>query len=122
MLCHQYKNNFITLKNKLSCRLLKSILSEHEVKNIMVSLWEDLVVVPIDKAANNVAFIGKHFFALSIIKQQNFDCHLSNQDGNNNYTFVTIKTKDQIIKEKMLLLPNHEINSSNNMQDLPVMY
>ena len=50
----------------------------------MFSLKEDFVIVPIDKAANNVAFICKHFYALTIKKELNLDCHLSNQDDNIN--------------------------------------
>ena len=77
-----------TLKNNITCRSVKSIFSEPEVKKTMFSLKEDFVIVPIDKAANNVAFICKHFYALTIIKELNLDCHLSNQDDNNTYTFI----------------------------------
>ena len=55
-----------TLKNEITCRSVKSIFSEHEVKSTMFSLTEDFVIVPIDKAANNMAFICKHFYALTI--------------------------------------------------------
>ena len=88
----------------------------------MFSLKEDFVIVPIDKAANNKPFIGKHFYALTIIKELNLDCHLSNQDDSNTYTFINNKTKDQIIKEPKLYLSKHKINLANNMQDLPVTY
>ena len=76
------KNN-CTLKNRITCRSVKSIFSEHEVKDTFFSLKEDFVIVPIDKAANNVDFICKHFYALTIIKELNLDCHSSNQDDNN---------------------------------------
>ena len=111
-----------TLKNKITCRSVKSIFSEHEVKNTLFSLKEDFVIVPIEKAANNVDFICKHFYALTIIKELNLDCHWSNQDDNNTYAFINNKTKDQIIKEHKLYLSKHKINLDNNMQDLPVMY
>ena len=88
----------------------------------MFSLKEDSMIVPIDKAANNLAFIYKHFDALTIIKELNLDCNLSNQDDNNTCTFINNKTKDQIIKEHMYYLCKHKINLSNNMQNLPVMY
>ena len=89
----------------------------------MFSLKEDFVIVLIDKEANSVAFIYKHFYALTIIKELNLDCYLSNQDDDNNtYTFINNKTKDQIIKEHKLYLSKHKINLPNNMQDLPVMY
>ena len=57
------------------------------------------MIVPIDKAVNNMAFICKNFYTLTIIKELNLDCHLSNQDDNNTYTFINNKTKDQIIKD-----------------------
>ena len=88
-----------TLKSKITCRSVKSIFSEYEVKNTLFSLKEYFVIVPIDKAANNVAFICKHFYALTIIKELNLDCHLLNQDGNNTYTFINNKTKNHIINE-----------------------
>ena len=65
-----------TLKNKITCRSVKSIFSEHEVKNILFSLTEGFMIVPIDKAANNVALICKHFCTLTIIKELNLDCHV----------------------------------------------
>ena len=40
-----------TLKNKITCRSVKSIFREHEAKNTMFSPREDFVIVPIDKAA-----------------------------------------------------------------------
>ena len=107
---------------KITCRSVKSIFSGHEVKNIAFSFKKDFVIVPIDKAANNVGFICKHFYILTIIKELNLDCNLSNQDNNNTYTFINNKTKDQIIKEHKLYLSEHKINLANNMQDLPVMY
>ena len=83
----------------------------------MFSLKEDFVFVPIDKAANNVAFICKHSYTLTIIKELNLDCYLSNQDDNNTCTFI----KDQIIKEHKLYLSKNKINLANNMQDLPLL-
>ena len=111
-----------TLQNKITCRSVKSIFSEHEIKDTMFSLKEDFVIVPVDKAANNFPFICKYFYALTIIKELNLDCHISNQDGNNTCTFISNKTKDQIIKEHKLNLSKHKINLANNMQHLPVMY
>ena len=83
-----------TLQNKITCRLVTFIFSTHEVKNSMFSLKEDFVIVLIDKAANNVAFICKHFYGLTIIKELNLGCHLSNQENSNTYTFINNKTKD----------------------------
>ena len=59
---------------------------------MLFSLKKDFVIVPIDKAANNVAFICKNFYPLTIIKELNLDCHLSNPDYNNIYTSIDNKT------------------------------
>ena len=79
---------------------------------------ENLVFVSIDKAANNVAFICKHIYALTIIKELNIDCHLSNQEDNKTYTFINNETNDQRIKEHKFYLSKQKINLTNNMQDL----
>ena len=96
-----------TLKNNITCKSVKSIFSEPKVKNIMFSLKEDFLIVPIDNAANNVAFICKHSYALTIIKELNIASHISNQDDNKTYTFINNKTKDQIIKEHNLYFSKH---------------
>ena len=83
-----------TIKNKISCGPVKSIFSEHNVKNTLLSLNKEFVIVPIDKAANDVTFICKYFYVLTIIKELNPDCHLSNQYDSNTYTFINNKTKD----------------------------
>ena len=59
----------------------------------MLPLKRDFVVVPLEKAANNVAFICQHFSAFTIITELDLDCHLSNQDENNNYAFINNKLK-----------------------------
>ena len=35
----------------------------HEIKSTIISLKKDFLIVPIDMAANNSAFIWKHFYA-----------------------------------------------------------
>ena len=110
-----------TLKSKITSRSVKPIFSEYEIKNTLLSLKEVFVIVPFDKAANNVALISKHFYDLTFIKELNFDCHLSKQDDNKICTFIKKKTKVQIIKEHKLYFSKYKINLPNNMQDLPVM-
>ena len=57
-----------TLKNKITCRSVKSLFSDHEDKHTLFSLKEGFVIVPIDKAGNNMAFICKHSYALTVLK------------------------------------------------------
>ena len=75
----------------------------------MFSLKEEFLIVPVDKAANNVAFICKHLYTLTSIKELNLDRHLSNQDDHSTYTFINNKTKDQIIKEHKLYVSKQKL-------------
>ena len=61
----------------------------------MSSIKAEIVIVPTDKAANNMAFIRKHLYALAIIKELNSDCPLFNR-SDDTYDFIIIKTKDTI--------------------------
>ena len=88
----------------------------------MFSFRDDFLIVPVDETANNVPFIGKHFHDVTTIKDLNRDCHLSNQDDNNTYAFMNNKTNDQIIEEHKLYLSKREIDLTNKMQGLTVMY
>ena len=54
---------------KTISKSIKSIFNKHELKNTMFPVQEDCQIVPIDKAAKHVAFIGKHFYALNISKK-----------------------------------------------------
>ena len=48
---------------------LKSIFEDVEVQNCLSNLQDRYVMVPIDKAANNVAFICKRFYVYVIMKE-----------------------------------------------------
>ena len=61
----------------------------------MSSLKAEIVIVLIDKAANNMAFICKHLYALT--KELNLHCHLLNT-SDDTYDFINVKTKDIIVK------------------------
>ena len=84
-----------TLLNEILCRSVKPIFCEHGDKNTMSSLKAEIVIVPIDKAANNMAFICKHLYALT--KELNLDFHLLNT-SDDTYDFINIKTKNIIVK------------------------
>ena len=101
-----------TLKSNLKCKSVNSIFNECEVKNAMLSLKEDFVIIPLIKTANNVDFFC---IVLTIIKGLNFNCHLSNQNDSNTCTFINKKAKGHIIKEYKLYLSKHKNDLTNNI-------
>ena len=54
--------------------VLEKFLKTMKLKTLMFFLKKDFVIVAIDKAANDVIFICKHFYVSTIIKEVNYDC------------------------------------------------
>ena len=62
--CHvmsSVNEKFYIFKNNLTCRSVKSIFSKHEVKNIMLSLKEYFVILPIYYKCDSSHLIFNHF-------------------------------------------------------------
>ena len=57
------------LKNKFKFSRVKQVLRDPEVVSYLNILQEQYVVCPIDKAANNIAFICKKYYVQVLIKE-----------------------------------------------------
>ena len=108
------------LKNKIKTKPIKSIFKDYAVKKQLNHLKESFVIVPIDKATNNIAFICKHFYAKVLVKELDF----SNPNNCDNSTYHQIHNfdKKQIIKEHKTFLSKLKIELKQNMENLPLMY
>ena len=105
------------LKNKIKTKPIKSIFKDYAVKKQLNHLKESFVIVPIDKATNNIAFICKHFYAKVLVKELDF----SNPNNCDNSTYHQVDKK-QIIKEHKTFLSKLKIELKQNMENLPLMY
>ena len=57
------------LKNKFKHNTVKPFLKDTAVKTALSDLHNNFVLAPIDKAANNVSFICKRFYAETLLKE-----------------------------------------------------
>ena len=115
------------IKNKISHRISKlkyfmkskvnCVFKDKDVVQCLTSLQNKYVIVPADKAPNNMVFICKNYY---------IDC-LKNELGltggtlNNTYTPVTF-TKREIINNQTSVLETFGIEIPNEDHDLPSMY
>ena len=87
----------------------------------MKRLQNDFVIVPIDKAANNIAFICKQHYAEIIFSELNYSQILSNASPSDTYEFIT-KSSSDIIQEHRSILSKHDLKMEEGMDCLPSMY
>ena len=57
------------LKNNIKSTYINKISNKSKVKVELEKLKNDFVIVPIDKVANNIAFISKQLYAKIIVKE-----------------------------------------------------
>ena len=93
------------------------VLEDRNAKKCLSKLQEKYVIVPIDKASNNVAFICKRFYA-------NILCDELGMTGSVSSTYTQVnQSLEEIIKEHCSKLKNHfKLTTDENMQTLPDIY
>lgn len=100
------------MKSKVSC-----VLKEKDVVTCLTSLQNKYVIVPADKAPNNVVFVCKNYYIDCLIKELG----IYDNSVNNTYTPVNF-TKSEIINNQSSVLSSFGIKISKEDRDLPSMY
>ena len=104
--------------NNRKVRKKSSILQNTTSKNCLSDLQSKYVLVPIDKAANNVAFICKRFYAEVLLKELGIL-----GTSTSTYTKIEDKTPDEIVTQHQSELKNQfNISVSKDMLTLPDIY
>ena len=106
-----------TLKNRLKPEKTKPTLHDPEVKTYLELLHRRFVVVPIDKAANNFAFVCKRFY----ISQLFSEVGLYNAKSNPTYLHIN-KNKEEIINDNIKFCEKFGLNATDKEKSLPIMY
>ena len=106
------------LRNRNKQHYTQSVLKNVNVKNCLEDLQDKYVIVPIDKASNNVAFICKRFYATVLLKELG----LMGQ-SNTTYTQVHDGDIESVVSTHCTELKNKfNITVSNGMRSLPDIY
>ena len=108
-----------TLKTRITPRNTCSVLKDNNADENLKFLQSKFVIVPIDKAANNIAFICKQFYA-SVIANE-LDLYKENINSPT-YDLVSNININNIINEHKTYLNNMKINLCENMEVLPLIY
>ena len=94
-----------------------SIFKDPEVSKDLAYLHEKYVVVPADKAQNNIVFVCKKHYIDCLIQELGID----NSLGNPTYTPTTL-TKKEILDNHMSVLCSFGISTKVDELDLPSLY
>lgn len=115
-LCEHVDNKISILKRRIHPRKVQRTLNDSEVKKYLTDLQQQYVMVPIDKADNNVAFICKRYYIEVIAKelgllgsQSSTYEHISNTNPNDivsNHRTELYSHFNMTIPEEMHTLPD----------------
>ena len=104
------------LKNKIRPTITKQILKDPEVKKDLEKLHRRFVIVPIDKASNNYAFICKSFYVSKLLDEVGVN-------GNLNPTYSKTNEKiEDLIENNVNLCKRFDLNVNPKQHTLPIMY
>ena len=109
-------NKIANLKRKMKPQKTNPVLKQPEIINCLNELHKKFVLVPIDKAANNIAVICKKHYVEVILKEIGLS-------GNPTDTYKeSPKDKEEIIFENLQYLDRLKLKSEEKDKELPVMY
>ena len=95
----------------------RSIFKDPNVAECLSHLHDKYVVVPADKAPNNIVFICKSHYIDCLVKELGID----NSLGNPTYTSTTL-TKEEILDNHRSVLSSFGISTKDEELDLPHLY
>ena len=106
------------LKNKFKFSRVKQVLRDPEVVSYLNNLQEQYVMCPIDKAANNIAFICKKYYVQVLLKE------LGSLSATSN-TYQQVKDTLHYILQQQINTLDFVFGSKNNDEEfncLPCIY
>ena len=105
------------LKNCVNS-LPKSVFKDQEAVKCLSSLQDKYVIVPADKASNNIVFVCKSYYFECLIKELGIN---SNTSSNTTYK-PTSFDKDEILANHRSFMTSLSIPSGKDSGDLPYLY
>jgi hypothetical protein len=94
-----------------------SVFKNTEVVNELCRLHDNFVLVPADKASNNIVFICNNYYFECLLNELGF----TSTSGNPTYTRTNL-TKDEILQNHLSALNTFGIPKNQDQFDLPYLY
>ena len=95
----------------------KSVICDPDVVSELSSLHDNYVVVPVDKASNNIVFICKAHYYNCLIKELG----INSTHSNPTYTRTSL-SKEEILDNHLSVLTSFGIKCLKEDLDLPILY
>ena len=105
------------LKSKITPRKTNPVLKRDDVKKYLDHLHKHIVLVPVDKASNNIAIICKRFYVEVILKEVGVLGNIGNLTYCNSEKGV-----DEIVSENVEYTERLGHTISDDDKVLPIMY
>ena len=105
------------LKNCVNSRP-KFVFKDQEAVKCLSSLHDKYVIVPVDKASNNIVFVCKSYYFECLIKELGIN---NNTSSNTTYK-PTSFDKDEILANHRSFMTSLNIPSGKESEDLPYLY
>ena len=117
MILSKVTNVISPLKPKIKSSFSKrSIFKQDYIKTHLLDLHSKYVIVPIDKAANNVAIICKKFYIKKLLDEVGIF------NANPTYTVVEDKTEYEVISDNIEYTERLGFETDDKDECLPIMY
>jgi len=116
MILAKVRNIITPLKNKINSRPPKTVLKQKAVLDYLSELHSKYVIVPIDKAANNVSIICKWFYVKRILDEVGF------YHPSPTYVTVNNKTTSDVICDNIEYTERLGMETDEQDKSLPIMY
>ena len=111
------KDKISVLKHKTSFRPVKQVLKDPAVVSFLNDLQTKFVLVPIDKASNNIAIICKRFYILRLLQELG----ISENPVSETYKLCDLPA-DTVISTNVELCESFNLSVSSKQFSLPFMY
>ena len=109
------KHRISKLKHHMKFKI-KCIFKDEDVLKCLTSLQQKYVIVPADKASNNVVFVCKSYYISCLLRELD-----KSENSNKTYTPTTF-SKGEIINNQLSVLSSFGISVKEEDHQLPSMY
>ena len=106
---------------QVKAREVRSVLKDCNAKAELNKLHQDFIIVPIDKASSNVAFICKRHYAEVILDELKFSTKKRNAQNLDTYENAETPLND-ILRSHSYMLKKHNLSLEEDHNFLPCMY
>ena len=109
-------NRITFLKSKITISATKPFLQDQDVSTALEDLHSKFVIVPIDKAANNIAIVCKRFYIQKLLSEVGVP-------GDTSSTYkLSERNPDDMIFDNSMLCEQFGLKLEERLKSLPFMY